>query len=411
MPSLLVIVPDAISAIVAKGEYQPLYYNPGNLFDEVHILMTNDDRVDPRDVQGTVGDARLYLHNLPEDRRHFIQSYPFFKPWLLKPWARPMLALAERFQLRLLNRWAIPAIKLAHEIRPALVRCYGHQVTHIASRIKQACNIPYVVSLHGDPDVDYFRGRLAKTWEQKLMGIMSLPIEIVGLKNADHVIAVYSSITPFLDHYGIKNYSVIYNVVGQGCIKKRSYSIDKKYVECICVNRQAKLEKDPTAIIDAVTEMPNVRLLLIGDGDLHQTLVDHVKQSNAEDRIRFIRSVPNAEVLRLLSVSDIFVYASVISGLSKGCIEAALTGLPVVLSSGRDEFSKELIGDHFLIADGTKDSFRSVLEKLIYDDVFREQLGRKAYAYARERWAPEKSEARYVEIYRGVMAKAQLNGS
>ena len=74
MATLLVIVPDRISAIVEKGEYQPRYYNPGNLFDEVHILMTNDDRVDPADVQRTVGDARLYLHNLPEDREHFTRG-------------------------------------------------------------------------------------------------------------------------------------------------------------------------------------------------------------------------------------------------------------------------------------------------------------------------------------------------
>jgi glycosyltransferase involved in cell wall biosynthesis len=411
MPSLLVIVPDAISAIVAKGEYQPRYYNPGNLFDEVHILMTNDDRVDVADVQRTVGNARLYLHNLPEDRRHFIQNYPFFRPWLLKSWAKPILALAKRFQLWLLNQWAMPAVKLARDIRPALVRCYGHQVTYVASRIKQASNIPYVVSLHGNPDADYLRGRLARTVMDKLTGVLSLPIEIVGLKKADYVMAVYSSITPFLDHYGIKNHSVIYNVVGQGCAKKRSYVLDKNNVQCICVNRQAKLEKDPTPIIDAVIEMPNVTLLLIGDGDLHETLVDRVIQSNAGDRILFIKSVPNVEVLRLLNVSDIFVYASAISGLSKGCIEAALTGLPIVLSTGNAKLSYELTGNHLLHVDGTKDSFKLALEKLIRDDTFREQLGRKAYAYAQEHWAPEKTEAKYVEIYKRVMANAKLSGS
>jgi glycosyltransferase involved in cell wall biosynthesis len=407
MPSLLVIIPDAISVIVAKGEYQPRYYNPGNLFDEVHILMTNDDRVDVADVQRTVGNARLYLHNLPEDRRHFIQNYPFFKPWLLKRWAKPILTLAKRFQLWLLDRWAKPAVKLAREIQPTLMRCYGHQInTYVAYRIKKTLNIPYVVSLHGNPDVDYFRGRLAKIWEQKLTGVISFPTEIIGLRNADHVIAVYSPITSFLDQYGIKNYSVIYNVVGHNCIKKTHYDIDKKNVKCMCVGRQQSMEKDPTPIIDAVNEMPNAGLILIGSGDLHQTLITRVMNLNARSRVRFIESMPNTEVLELLNESDIFVYSSMNFEISKGCIEAALTGLPIIVNDRNGEPANELIGGHFLLVGGTKESYRYALDKLIRDDAFREQLGRKAYAYAQEHWAPEKTEAKYVEIYKRVMAKA-----
>ena len=77
MSTLLVIIPDALSGLVNKGEITPRYYNPGNLFDEVHILMTNDDQVKPEDMQRTVGEARLYLHNLPEDRKQFIKRSRF----------------------------------------------------------------------------------------------------------------------------------------------------------------------------------------------------------------------------------------------------------------------------------------------------------------------------------------------
>jgi glycosyltransferase involved in cell wall biosynthesis len=247
---------------------------------------------------------------------------------------------------------------------------------------------------------------LAETWKQKLAGIMSLPIEIVALKKADHVIAVYSPITPFLDQYGIKNYSVVYNVVGHYCAKKTRYDIDKNNVKCICVGRQQRSEKDPSVIIDAVLEMPNVRLLLIGDGDLHQALINRVANTNSGSQIRFIESMPNKEVLGLLNRSDIFVYSSMNFEVSKGCIEAALTGLPIVVNDRNGEPANELIGGHFLLVDGTTESYQHALEKLIRDDAFREQLGRKAYTYAQEHWAPEKTEAKYVEIYKRVMAKA-----
>ena len=56
---LLVIISDALSDLVKKGEITERYYNPGNLFDEVHILMTVTDKVKIEDVQKTAGTAKL----------------------------------------------------------------------------------------------------------------------------------------------------------------------------------------------------------------------------------------------------------------------------------------------------------------------------------------------------------------
>ena len=44
MNCLLVLIPDRLSDVVVKGEIEPAYYNLGQLFDVVHILMTNDDQ-------------------------------------------------------------------------------------------------------------------------------------------------------------------------------------------------------------------------------------------------------------------------------------------------------------------------------------------------------------------------------
>ena len=67
MPRLLVIIPDRLYHIIAKGELQPAYYNPGEVFDEVHILMCNDDHPDVAALHYLVGSARLFLHNYPDD--------------------------------------------------------------------------------------------------------------------------------------------------------------------------------------------------------------------------------------------------------------------------------------------------------------------------------------------------------
>ena len=43
---LLMIVPDSQSDLVRKGEVTERYYHPGELFREMHIVMTNDNRPD-----------------------------------------------------------------------------------------------------------------------------------------------------------------------------------------------------------------------------------------------------------------------------------------------------------------------------------------------------------------------------
>lgn len=91
---LTVIIPDRLSALVEKGEVVARYYNPGNLFGEVHIVMTNDDRPEPALIQRMVGGAKLVLHNLPPPPRT-----P--RPWTLTGNALVRLIKDDRLRERL----------------------------------------------------------------------------------------------------------------------------------------------------------------------------------------------------------------------------------------------------------------------------------------------------------------------
>src|SRR5437867_2144980 len=61
---LMVIVADKITELAEKGEITERYYNPGDLFDEVHLVLLNDDRPDPAVLRKTAGRATVTSHNL-----------------------------------------------------------------------------------------------------------------------------------------------------------------------------------------------------------------------------------------------------------------------------------------------------------------------------------------------------------
>jgi glycosyltransferase involved in cell wall biosynthesis len=386
MSALLVIVPDWISAIVAKGEYQPRYYNPGNLFDDVHILMTNADRPDPVALQPTVGRARLHLHNLPEPAAVQVSDRP-----------------ADDWQY--LDDWAAPAVALAAAIGPDLIRCHGADFNvYAAMTIKRELGIPYVVSLHINPDVNATRRVLGSdlTDEQRRLNTVFEHVEREGLRGADLVLPVYRPILPYLERLGIDRVEVCYNVLNAHDIRpKESYALGKP-VRIISVGRQFK-EKNPENLIRALAGLPGFELTLVGDGPLHDHLRAAAAACGVEDRVLFRPAVPNAELCRSLAGYDIFAVHSEYWEINKSVLEALLTGLPVVLNRRQGLPVPELEGDFMLKVDNTVESYRETLRTLAEDHGARERLGRRAREHAASHWAPAVTEAKYVEIYRQVM--------
>lgn len=385
---LLVIVPDAISSIVKKGEYCRRYYNPGDLFDEVHILMINNDEPERQAMQYTVGSAQLHLHNLSAGRGVFVATLG---------WQPPLLRL-----------WAATAVKLAATIKPQLIRCYGLDLNAFAaSAIKRSLGIPYVVSLHGNPDVDYYRGRLGRTWRDRLKGRAIARLEQIAICEADMVLPVYSPIESFLKRSGVSRYEVIYNSVGYGCKPRQDYRLNKNRVTLVCVARQDPMQKDQSPILEAVAQLPNVHLTLVGQGPLHKELIAKAAALKLGDRVTFIRSMPNDGVIDLMRRADFYVYSSINYEIAKSCIEAALMGLPTILNDRDGDPARELTDAGFHLVENTAAGYRDALVRFIEDDKARECLGRRLALYSHEHFDPVGMEQRVADIYR-KLAKDDL---
>src|SRR5690348_9086249 len=177
MPRLLVLIPDRISDVLKKGEYQPRYYNPGEIFDEVHILSTTEDNPDLEELQRTVGRARLFVHFYRDN------------PSLIK--YRP-----EALRILGLRRWARSGVEVVRGIAPDLIRCHGADWNaYLASRAKRALEIPYVVSLHINPDVNPVRRTIGEKLSPAQRGHNRFyeHLEGEGLRHADLVMPVYKS--------------------------------------------------------------------------------------------------------------------------------------------------------------------------------------------------------------------------
>ena len=388
MPPLLVIIPDRLSDIISKGELQPNYYNPGDVFDDVHILMCNDDQPNRDVLQYLVGKAKLTLHNLP-DNLNLVGQQPEFLTG------------------RRLRHWAAPGVALAQKIRPALIRCHGADWnTYLASRIKAKLGIPYVVSLHINPDVNAVRRftTLPLTTLQQRHNLFYDYIEREGLRNADLVMPVYRPILSYLQRLRISRFEVCYNVLNNKHLEtKTDYSLHRP-ARIIYVGRLFE-EKNPDNIMRALVRLPGAQFTIVGDGPIRSRLESLAAELGISDRVFFRPAVANDELCEMLAEQDIFAVHTEYWEISKSVLEALLTGLPVVINKRIGEPVQELEGDFVMKVNNSEEEYYSALHFLLHDEAARSSLGERALTHARSLWDPVITEAKYASIYRSFLTQ------
>jgi glycosyltransferase involved in cell wall biosynthesis len=356
--ALMVIVPDTLSSIEQKGEVVPGYYNPGGVFGEVHVVMTNDDRPDVDALQALAGDARLFAHNLPTDPRLFRRSLGW----------RP----------RLLRGWAAGAVELARTIRPNLIRAYGvHLNAFAASEVKRALGVPYLVSIHTNPHWDARRHPTKRDDNRRvrLQQWATWSIERVALSHADCVVPVYHYIEEYARRMGARRVEVTYNVVNGASLRpKENYALGNPPRAVLPGNQF--LLKDPRPVVEAMRDVPELELTLVGDGPYHDELRSLAGGNGVAERTRFLRAVPNDELCRTLADYDVLISVNDAGGVSKVELEAALTGMPVITNQHPRETEPELLGRHCLAVAGDAPSYAEALRALLGDAALRERLGR-----------------------------------
>jgi len=375
--TLLVILADRLSELSRKGELIERYYNPGDLFRDVHILCTNEDRPEGESLRKTVGSANLTLHNIP--------SPPF---WKTLGW-NPLL----------ISGWIDSAVSVIRKIKPDLIRTHNNFLEgYLARKARDVLHIPYIISLHGVWDRDCLLKR-----SDRMRRAFRKRLERLSLEKADAVIAVYSPIVRYAREYGAKNVHLIYNAIDGGRLRrKENYDLSSP-PGLVTINRQVA-EKNPEQIVRAIRDL-ECRYTLIGDGPLNGFLRDLARQEGVESRTEFISSVPNEKLCAAMADYDCLVTHCDYLGISKAVIEAACAGLPIITNTPPQESAADFEGDWLLKCENSPEGYRAAIQAFLGSQQMRREYGSRARAHADRHFNPERMEQLVVELYRSALEK------
>ena len=343
---LCVFPNDPLLVYYEKGEIKEGYFNPKNLFDEIHVISMFSSDVKEEKVKIVAGNATLKIH------------------------------VVGKVNLLNKNSKKNKIIELIQQIQPDILRAYNPLLQGwMAAQVKKKLSIPLVISLHGDYDRDnrYF-ARKNKDYKTYLKLLYSrITLEPYSLKNADEVIIIYDFIRNYAKKMGAKSINLIYNKIDLSQFNpqvKPAFKETKPVV--ICVGRLIK-EKNQECLIKAIKDL-DVILLIIGNGLEYERLVNLSKNLGVKDKVRFETSIPNEKIQEFYAASTIFALPIKYGGFAIPALEAAASGLPVILPKQEFDPDPDIIKDFALLVKNNPDSFKDAILKVISDDNLRQKM-------------------------------------
>lgn len=148
----------------------------------------------------------------------------------------------------------------------------------------------------------------------------------------------------------------------------------------------------------ASAALPDVELLMVGDGPLRSDLEALARELGIADRVRFLGI--RRDVAELLRAADAFALTSVSEAASLTLLEAMATGLPVIVTDvgGNPEIVRDGI-DGLLVPRGDWVACGAAIRKLFGTPGWMAKLGASARIRVREKYRLEQTIEAYFGLY------------
>ena len=147
---------------------------------------------------------------------------------------------------------------------------------------------------------------------------------------------------------------------------------------------------------------PESRFIIVGDGELRDTLEQQAESADIRDKVLFLGHCNN--VLAIVSLLDVFVSASHSEGFGMAIAEAMAQKKPVVATSVGGV--PELIEDStsgLLVKPGSPDELAAAIIRILGDNVLKGALGENALSRIRGNFMVQRTVEELGRIYRDVL--------
>jgi glycosyltransferase involved in cell wall biosynthesis len=167
-----------------------------------------------------------------------------------------------------------------------------------------------------------------------------------GCKSADKIVAISNSTkNDIIKYYNISNLKI--QLIYQSCDTSFSLAIDN--IEVKNVKNKYQLpdryfvsvgsiipRKNLLTIVKAFNQInaDNLGMVVVGSGGKYKSMVlDYLKKNDLEDRVTFLKSIPNHELRKIYNGAIFSIYLSLYEGFGIPVLESLKCNTPVITSN------------------------------------------------------------------------------
>ena len=167
--------------------------------------------------------------------------------------------------------------------------------------------------------------------------------------------------------------------------------------------------KDVDTLLAAAARVPDLTLVVVGDGPERRRLEAKAHELGIESRVIF-RGL-SSDVPDVLRASDAFLLSSHGEGMSNALLEAMACGLPC-LASRSVGGAQELLGmgRGLLLADGDVSAWAMAIQRLLDEPVLRSQTGTAAAGFVAEELSLHAAAERLAHAYATIAGEGERPG-
>jgi glycosyltransferase involved in cell wall biosynthesis len=261
-----------------------------------------------------------------------LRALPRKERWRELTVYRPTFPIIPKFggrtNVATMTRAILPLVRRLHQDRPfdVIDASFFFPDGPVAQRLSKALGIPYSVKARG-ADIHHWgtqRGtrtlvRRAADGAAGLLAVSDAMRRSMGRMgvDADKVRVHYTGVD--LDTFEIADREAAKAALGfSGPV-------------VLCVGALIP-RKGQDLLVRALADLPDVTLLLAGQGAYRRTLENLAQELGVERRIGFLGSVPHHKLPRIYAAADVMALPSSSEGLANAWVEALACGTPLVIT-------------------------------------------------------------------------------
>ena len=373
---LCVFPNDPLQAYYDKGEINERYFNPNNLFDEIHCISTVSKDIDVEKVQKLASTAKFEIHSVG------------------------------KINVRNYKKELSKIIELVKTINPDVIRAFNPLIEGwLAAKCSNELKIPFLLSLHTQFESHKKKAKKTNFKKYLVFKYTEKFIEPFVLQSADKILIVFDIIESYVKKYTDTKPEVLYNGVDRSLFSPSISKDQQKKPLIISVGNLTDV-KDHQCLIKAMKGI-DANLLIIGKGELYTDLQKLIKKNDLQEKIDIKTSVPHEKIAEYYRSAQIFAlaYFPEFESIPKPVMEAMACGLPVVITQSTKEFTTGL-ENVAVLAKRVPSSFEEKINQLLNEPEILKKFSVKSLEAAKK-FDSEKIEERQSQIYSELIEKGK----